>query len=66
MWMSLSRVHLVLACAHVIRHDVILLDSHVTGLAAICKFNRSRSIAPLAQVQVWCKYLHFFFMPLVG
>ena len=44
MSMSSSRVHygaLLLAGAHVICHDVILFVSHVTGLAAICKFNSS-------------------------
>ena len=42
---SSSRVHyhaVLLACAHVMCHDVILFVSHVTGLVAICKFNRIR------------------------
>ena len=42
MCMSLRLAHELLACMHVILHDVILLDSQMTGLPGICKFNRPR------------------------
>ena len=42
MCMSLRLAHELLACARVILHDGILLDSQMTGLPGICKFNRTR------------------------